>query len=123
MTDPNSRRQMQWENLRASLLDGFIAMVDDNSPEGERRWVVEFSEKTKELFGLDDLFESYPWLSQFSWDEDPFDRVSKLRVFVVVLRNAIVGYAILRWHAVIYMILREDRWAKTENQRHLSQPK
>jgi len=85
-----------WNEVKTSVSNGFIAIVSSESPEWEKRAVAEFSAQTKHLLGYEGIYGPTPFLTVGTWNallgEDP-----RLHVCAAVVQGQVVGYSICRW--------------------------
>ena len=75
--------------------DGYIAVVDKNSPELEKQQVAEFSLDTVTVLNRGGpMGEPVPFVEVYDWNEEfPSDYLGphRLHIFVLVLNGQIVG--------------------------------
>ena len=93
---------VNFEKVIREVDDGYITVVDKNSPKSEKQQIAKVSEHTVCVLGLGGIIgESTPFVKVYDWDEEfpgAYPGPHKLHVFVLVLNGLIIGYMPVRWH-------------------------
>jgi len=93
---------VNFRNVVREIDGGYIAVVDELSPQSEKEQVARFSLDTVGVLGLEGLMgECVPLVEVHNWDEEfpsEFPGPHKLLVFVLVLSGEVAGYMPVRWH-------------------------
>ncbi len=92
-----------FKNIVQEIQEGYVAVVDKDSPLTEKQRVAKLSHNTRGTLGLGGFGgPNRPLITLDSWDDyephNPYYVPHRLHVFVLVQDNKLVGYVAIRWH-------------------------